>query len=196
MPKLYYQGHGSFRLISDKSIVIYVDPFAGDGYNRNADLILITHHHNDHCHPELVPKKSGCKIITDREAIKEGVYGSFRVRGVRVRALPATNEYHDPRECVGYLITMDGLKIYAAGDTSETDAMSELILQRLDYCLLPVDGTQNMNPISASICAARIGARHSIPIHTKYGSLFDEGIARQFDVPGRLIVRPGQEIEL
>jgi len=196
MPRLYYQGHASFRLISDKGVVVYVDPFAGDGYDKSADVVLVTHDHNDHNQVQLVNRKSTCRVITEKEALINGEYSTFRVKGVLVRAVPATNEHHDPRECVGYIITMDGLRIYAAGDTSESDFMVELVWQKLDYALLPVDGVYNMDVINASICAARIGARRTIPIHTKPGELFSEEVARRFDVPGRLILRPGEEISL
>jgi len=196
MPTLYYQGHASFRLVSDKGTVVYVDPFAGDGYDREADLVLVTHDHGDHNCVGLVKRKPKGKIVTEKEALTNGTYNTFRVKDVFVRAVPATNEHHDPRECVGYVITVDGIKIYAAGDTSETDAMGEMIWQKLDYALLPVDGVYNMDVVNAAICAARIGAHWTIPIHTKPGELFDETVARRFDVPGRLIVRPGEEIEL
>ena len=33
MPKLLYQGHGSFRLTGNDGFVIYVDPYAGEGYD-------------------------------------------------------------------------------------------------------------------------------------------------------------------
>lgn len=42
MAKLLYQGHGSLRLITDSGKVIYIDPFAGEGYDVPADLILVT----------------------------------------------------------------------------------------------------------------------------------------------------------
>jgi len=42
MPKLLYQGHGSYRLTCDNSFTIYVDPYAGEGYDKPADLILVT----------------------------------------------------------------------------------------------------------------------------------------------------------
>ena len=196
MPRLYYQGHASFRITSDKGLVIYVDPFAGDGYDEEADVVLVTHDHGDHNQIGLVRQRPKCRVITEKEALVDGVYNTFRVRGVQIRAVPATNEYHDPRDCVGYIIIVDGVKLYAAGDTSESDFMVELVWQKLDYALLPVDGIYNMDPVNASICAARIGANRSIPIHTKPGELFDESVARRFDVPGRLIVRPGEEIDL
>ena len=51
MAKLYYQGHGSFRLTSQNGTVLYVDPYAGDGYLLPADYILVTHEHGDHPFP-------------------------------------------------------------------------------------------------------------------------------------------------
>lgn len=196
MPRLLYQGHASFRLISDSGVVVYVDPYAGDGYDLAADLVLVTHRHDDHFNLSLVELKPKGQIITDLEAMTNGIYNSFRVRRVGVRAVPAFNDHHDPRETVGYIITIDGVKLYAAGDTSETDAMGEMIWDKLDYALLPIDGEHNMDPVQASICAARIGAHCSIPIHMKPGALFDIEMARKFDIPSRLILKPGDEIEL
>lgn len=194
--KLLYQGHGSFRLTGSGGYVIYVDPYAGDGYDLPADLVLVTHDHEDHNCVELITQCYGCRVITAHEALVNGQYQRFELPGAEVSAVPAMNENHDPRECVGYFITLDGIKIYAAGDTSETEAMTGMLQAFLDYALLPIDGIYNMNPIEAAVCAAKIGARRTIPIHMKPGELFDAGMARQFDVPGRLIIQPGQEIEL
>lgn len=196
MAKLLYQGHASFRLVSDKGVVVYVDPFAGEGYDLPADIVLVTHRHDDHNQVHLVRKKPKCRVITNEEALVGGTYNSFKVRRVSIDAVPATNEHHDPRECVGYIIVIDGVKLYAAGDTSETDAMGEMFWQKIDYALLPIDGVRNMGPRTASICAARIGSRYAIPIHMKPGTLFDIEMARKFDIPNRLILRPGEEIEL
>ena len=48
----------------------------------------------------------------------------------------------------------------------------------------------------ASACADLIGAKYSIPIHLKPGALFDRGRAERFTGKNRLIVQPGEEIEL
>ncbi|MDL2317504.1 MBL fold metallo-hydrolase [Eubacteriales bacterium OttesenSCG-928-A19] len=196
MPRLLYQGHASFRLVSDKGVVIYVDPYAGEGYDLPADIVLITHHHPHHSALERVICRAKTRVITDVEAQVNGIYNTFRIRRVGIRAVPATNDHHDPRETVGYIITVDGVRIYAAGDTSETEAMGDMLWMKLDYALLPVDGVHNMNATNASICAARIGARYSIPYHTKPGELFNRDIARRFDIPSRLILEPGDEIDL
>jgi len=48
MPKMLYQGHGSFRLTCDDGRVIYADPCVGEGHDLPTDVILVTHQHGDH----------------------------------------------------------------------------------------------------------------------------------------------------
>ena len=81
--------------------------------------------------------------------------------------MPAANQNHDPACCVGFLIEVDGKKVYAAGDTSITEAMAGFAALGLDWALLPIDGVYNMDPKEASRAAALIGAAHSVPIHMK-----------------------------
>jgi len=45
MATLLYQGHGSFRISTVDGKVIYIDPFAGEGYDLPADLIMVSHQH-------------------------------------------------------------------------------------------------------------------------------------------------------
>ena len=46
--RLLYQGHASLRIVTAEGMVIYIDPYAGEGYDLPADLILVTHNHSDH----------------------------------------------------------------------------------------------------------------------------------------------------
>ena len=48
MPKLLFQGHGSYRLTANDGRIVYVDPYKGKGYDAPADIILVTHQHSDH----------------------------------------------------------------------------------------------------------------------------------------------------
>ena len=113
-----------------------------------------------------------------------------------MEAVPAYNKNHKKEECVGYILRVDGVTIYAAGDTSTTDAMAGFAARHLDYALLCMDGVYNMDREEAQKCARLIGAKHNIPIHMKPGGLFDEEMANAFDAPGKLVVRPGEEIQL
>ncbi len=197
MPKLLYQGHGSYRITSDEGIVIYVDPDAGKGYDTPADIILVTHQHSDHNQTQMVTKKDDCTIIENMNALKDGKYNSFIVKGVQIEAVPAYNKNHNPKECVGYVITVDDVKIYGAGDTSTTQEMETLLPKyHLDYALLPIDGIYNMDANEAALCAEMIKAKHNIPIHMKPGELFDINMAEKFNVKNPLIIKPTEEIEL
>jgi L-ascorbate metabolism protein UlaG (beta-lactamase superfamily) len=46
--KLLYQGHGSLRITAADGRVIFLDPYAGEGYDKPGDIILVTHQHDDH----------------------------------------------------------------------------------------------------------------------------------------------------
>ena len=196
MAKLLYQGHGSYRITSEKGTVVYVDPFAGEGYDEEADLVLVTHEHRDHNALNLVRVKEGGHVLRASGMLEEGRYQTRRLGDISVHAVPAYNKKHDRNACVGYLIGVDHKLIYAAGDTSTTDFMEKLAAEQIDYALLPIDGVYNMDEKEASACAKLIGARHTIPVHMKPGELFDRKKAEAFEADGRLILEPGQAIEL
>jgi L-ascorbate metabolism protein UlaG (beta-lactamase superfamily) len=196
MPKFYYQGHGSYRLTSDEGRVIYVDPYAGDGYDKPADIILVTHQHDDHNKVEMCAKKAGCRLITNEDALEGGRHNSFDINGIKIQAVEAKNLMHNPKSCVGYIITLDGVKVYASGDTSKTKQMETFAQMKLDYSILCGDGIFNMGLKEAAECAKLIGAKHNIIIHLKPGALFSRKMADKWDAPNKLIIEPGEEISL
>lgn len=147
MAKLLYQGHGSFRLVSEKGTVVYVDPYVGEGYDMEADLVLVTHEHHDHNAVELVTVKEGGRVLRAADMLEEGRYQTRVLGDITVHAVPAYNKNHDRSACVGYLIGVDHKRIYAAGDTSTTDFMEKLAGEHLDYALLPIDGVYNLSLI-------------------------------------------------
>jgi len=196
LTNLLYQGHGSFRLISADKTVVFIDPYAGAGYDQPADLILITHQHDDHNKTELITQKPGCTVISNAEALAGGKHNSFTLKGIAIEAVAAQNKNHPPDQCVGYILTVDGLKLYFSGDTSITEQMSGFAAKKLDYAFLCADGIYNMSLTEAAECAKLIGARHNVPIHLKPGELFDRTMAEQFAGPNRLIIEAGEEVEL
>jgi L-ascorbate metabolism protein UlaG (beta-lactamase superfamily) len=194
--KLLYQGHGSFRITAADGRVIYIDPYVGEGYDMSADILLVSHQHSDHNRTALVTQKPGCKVITNVEALAGGKHNTFDIGGIIIEAVEASNANHDPTQCVGFILTVDNIRIYIAADTSKTKSMESFAARKLDYALLPIDGHYNMDANEAAECARLIGAKVNIPVHMKPGELFDRERAEAFNAPGRRIVAAGEEIDL
>lgn len=197
--KLLYQGHGSLRIVTAEGKVIYIDPYAGEGYNLPADLILVTHGHQDHTAVKLIKNRNdGCQVITYKEALVKGEYKTYDLGFAAVEAVQAgNNKNHNIKECVGWLITLsDGIIVYVSGDTSTTEQMVELSGRNIDYAFFCCDGIYNMDMDEAVACAKLVNAKHSIPYHMAPGQLFDGKRAELFDAPGKLIIPAGEEITL
>lgn len=197
--RLLYQGHGSLRIVTAEGKVIYIDPYVGEGYDLPADLILITHGHQDHNNVNVIKQRNDdCRVITWKEALVKGDYKTFDFGYATVEAVQAgNNRNHDIRECVGWLITLSGgVSVYASGDTSTTEQMEELAGRDIHYAFFCCDGIYNMDMEEAVTCAKLVNARHSIPYHMKPGSLYDKRLAETFDAPNRLLIEAGEEITL
>ena len=196
MAKLLYQGHGSLRLTSNSGTVVYIDPYAGEGYDKPADLIMVTHQHHDHNEINLPAHANDCEIIQNMDALKGGEYRKFTVKDINIEATEAYNRNHHKNECVGYLVSVDGILIYFAGDTAQTKQMETFADRQIDYAFLPIDGIFTMNIKAAVECAKLIKAKHTVPIHMKPGKLFDAKTAAKFVTDGAMVIEAGQEIEL
>lgn len=196
MAKLLYQGHASIRITTDSGKVIFVDPYAGEGYEPRADLVLITHEHYDHNAVQLINMDSKTIVLRSKEALKDGKYFSFDFYGIHIQAVPAYNQKHSVNECVGYIIDVDGVRVYHGGDTSRTGFMSKLKDAKIDYLLLPIDGIYNMGPQEATECAELIQPKQFIPIHMKPGALWDINQDMKVTASMTILVRPGDEINL
>lgn len=200
--KLLYMGHASLRITTAEGKVIYIDPYAGDGYAPTADLILVTHSHFDHTQLDKIENRApDCRIITWKEALKGGKHQTFDLGYVTVEAVEAGyNRNHNVKDCVGYVLTLaDGVSVYVSGDTSETKQMARLADRQIDYAFFCCDGIYNMGPQEASKCAALVGAKHNIPYHViaAGGSVyFDRAAAERFTADNRLILDAGEDIEL
>jgi len=89
------------------------------------------------------------------------------ISGIKVEAVPAYNpekQFH-PREnnWVGYVIDVDGFRIYHSGDTDVIAEMKEL--RNIDVALLPVGGTYTMSPEEAAQAVSMFSPRKAIPMH-------------------------------
>jgi L-ascorbate metabolism protein UlaG (beta-lactamase superfamily) len=201
---LTYLGRASVKIRTASGFVIYIDPYAPGDYSETADLILVTHGHDDHNQVRLVSRRAGAVVAAPAGAVSvggarvvsEGARFELSGGAIKVEALPAANKNHDRRDCVGYLLSFQGLVLYHAGDTDYLPEMERLASRGVDYALLPCDGFYNMGPAEAARCAQAIKARHVIPIHSEKSGLFGERNALAVGCSGLLVLRPGERANL
>ena len=77
--------------------------------------------------------------------------------------------------------------------------MAEMADMEIDYAFYRCDGVYNMGLKEAVRCAEPVEAKHNIPYHnstSNRGEMFDRDLAEQFNTPNRLIVYPGEQLEL
>jgi L-ascorbate metabolism protein UlaG (beta-lactamase superfamily) len=175
--KIHWLGHDSILL--EGSVVVIVDPYQ-IGTSRKADIILISHDHFDHCSPEDVAKvqKEDTVIVTNQQSAKN-LKGDIRVvapgdrlqvKGMDIEVWPAynTNKDFHPKKAgmLSFVITLDGVRYYHAGDTDLIPEMKEL---NADVAFLPVSGTYVMTADEAVEAARAIKPKLAIPMH--YGSI-------------------------
>lgn len=173
LEKISWLGHDGFRIDTGKTI--YVDPYQITT-GVPADYIFITHDHYDHCSPEDIQRiqKIETVIVTSSEAAKN-LDGDIRVvkpgdrlriDSISVEVVPSYNinkQFH-PRAAgmLGFIITVDGVRIYHAGDT---DLIPEMKTIKADIALLPVSGTYVMTAEEAAEAALAIRPVVAVPMH-------------------------------
>lgn len=172
-------GHSSFLIEGDKTV--YIDPYVLPAGSKKADIILVTHEHFDHFDrskiKELLKQSTeviippGCasgldckfKIIREEETIE--------LDSVKVTAVPAYNvnkfrmgniPFHAKGEGFGYILGMNGVKVYHASDT---DFIPEMKKVKADIAILPIGGTYTMDCREAAEAANAIKPKVVIPMH-------------------------------
>jgi len=185
LERIHWLGHDAFQI--DGPPTIYFDPYKLGRRNPKADVILITHDHSDHCSPGDMAKIQGddTTIVTvaaaaarlkgDIRIVKPG--DRVTVKGIEVEVVPAYNvnkfrspgvPFH-PKESgyVGFVITLNGQRIYHAGDTDPIPEMADL--GEIDIAFLPVSGTYVMTAEEAVEAARTINPKVAIPMHIGRG---------------------------
>ena len=177
--------HGSLEICYN-GVSIQIDPVSGlgkptdyDAEFPKADVILVTHEHHDHLDPEAIAALTGPETIlilneTSRDIIGRGEAihnGESRELpgGVKLEAVPAYNttpgreQFHPKGNGNGYVLSIDGLRIYVAGDTENIPEMSEL--KFVDVAFLPVNQPYTMTPEQCIAAAKLIRPKVLIPYH-------------------------------
>lgn len=187
---LRWYGHASFAIKADK--IIYIDPWKIPDSAPKADLILVTHSHFDHFSQNDINllKKRGTILICSSDCVSKAsgdVRGitpgeEIEVQGIKIKAVPSYNpskSFH-PRnnKWLGYIVTVNGVSVYHAGDTDFIPEMRDL--GPIHIALLPVGGHYTMNAEQAAKAANIIKADISIPMHYGAGVIGSAEDAQKF----------------
>ena len=176
-------GHGSFMMkINDK--IIHVDPSTREAnYSElpDADLVLITHHHGDHCDAKAVEaiKKESTKIITTQLAVDQLGFGDVLASdgtteaiGLKISSIPAYNlvhkrdngeAFHVKGTCNSYIVTIGDKRIFIGGDTENTPEMKAL--KDIDMAFLPMNLPYTMTPEMVADAAIAFKPKILYPYH-------------------------------
>lgn len=176
--------HSSIKINEGK--VIYFDPFKINKQYNDADIIFITHDHYDHYSEEDIDKviKPDTIIVIPEgmqvKLLKKGVRNSniitvepektYVVEGLKFETIPAynVNKAFHPKDngWVGYILEIDGIRYYIAGDTDITEENKRV---KCDIAFVPVGGTYTMDFKEAAELVNEIKPKVAVPIH--YGSI-------------------------
>jgi len=180
--KVRWLGHDSFVLQGSKTVVL--DPFKAKG-DYKADVLLISHEHFDHLSEDDIKRFSGeFTTIVAPKICEQQLRGSraqkvliepgskTQVKGLTIETIPAYNidkfrapgKVFHPKEDgrVGYVVTLDGVRFYHAGDSDATPEMKAL---DVDVAFLPVSGTYVMTPEEAAGAAKAMKTKVAVPMH-------------------------------
>ena len=174
-------GHSTIKML-DKDKVIYIDPYNIKEDKKDADIIFITHAHYDHFSEEDIIKiknENTIIVITEdiynkvielgfleKKIIKVMPKEEYKIGNIRFQTIPAYNidkKFH-PKEnmWVGYLININNIRYYIAGDTDITNENKKV---ECDVAFLPVGGTYTMDYKEAAELANIIRPKIVVPIH-------------------------------
>jgi L-ascorbate metabolism protein UlaG (beta-lactamase superfamily) len=183
--------HATF-VLKGAGKTIFVDPVGGPERFKpfgRPDLILVTDIHGDHLHPDTVKAVAGpATTIFAPAAAAEKLEGATPLAngarteagGVAVEAIPMYNltperkERHVKGRGNGYVLTIDGKRIYISGDTEDIPEMRAL--KNIDLAFVCMNLPFTMEVEKAADAVLEFKPKVVLPYHYRgQGGLSDVG---------------------
>lgn len=226
MPKLTFHGQSTFTVETGGARLV-IDPFFADNPLADrkladvgpVDYVLCTHGHFDHF-ADAIPllRQSGATLIATFEIVdfaasqdiaaghKLHIGGGFNFPFGRVKMTPAvhggsvhgdtTGRY--TTAAGGFLMNLDGKRIYHAGDTGLTMDM-QLLRGQVDVAILPIGDNFTMGPEDAALAVGMIQPEVVVPMHYDTWPLIEQDPQRFADLVGDQaavhVMKPGDVYE-
>jgi L-ascorbate metabolism protein UlaG (beta-lactamase superfamily) len=182
--RFYALVHASIRIEFDGK-EIEIDPVRKLG-NRTinygampkADYIFVTHEHGDHFDKEAIRllQSENTQLVMNKRCAD--MYGPCAVLDndqsatlgvIQVEAVPAYNitegrtQFHPKGRDNGYILTLDGLRIYIAGDTEDIPELKDI--KDIDIAFMPCNQPYTMTPEQLVKAAKIVKPKVLFPYH-------------------------------
>ncbi len=183
--RIYALVHASIRIEYDGQ-EIEIDPVSKLGDRTidyaafsKADYILVTHEHGDHFDKRALAllTDKDTRLITNKRCADMLGYGEVMANGdkkevapgITLEAVPAYNiseghqQFHPKGRDNGFILTLDGLRIYIAGDTEDIPEMAAI--KDIDIAFLPCNQPFTMTPVQLVRAAQTVKPKVLFPYH-------------------------------
>ena len=161
-----------------------------------ADIILVTHEHFDHYDTAALRLLASEKtqLVMNKRCVEMYGTGEVMANGdkkqiaddFKVEAVPAYNTtegrtmFHPQGRDNGYILTIDGLRIYIAGDTEDIPEMADI--KDIDIAFLPCNQPYTMTTEQLVKAAKVIKPKVLFPYH--YGQTDVKNLPEQLKAEG------------
>tara|TARA_R110000850_G_scaffold274786_2_gene412781 strand:+ start:12162 stop:12959 length:798 start_codon:yes stop_codon:yes gene_type:complete len=194
-PEILPISHGSMVLDWDDTVV-YADPVGGkEGFEgkKAPNLILITHQHGDHFHPETLKavKTDNTKIILPQSVAdllpedfsKENLIvmandETKNIMGMSITAIPMYNlreealNFHPKGRGNGYVLEKNSYRVYISGDTEDIPEMRNL--QNIDLAFVCMNLPYTMTVDKAASAVSDFKPKTVVPYHFRGSEGFSD----------------------
>jgi L-ascorbate 6-phosphate lactonase len=202
---IFWLGGAAFAFKTTSGKVVYVDPYLSNSLDHfyswkrlpgspiliqpsevEADLVLVTHAHEDHLDPHTLPEiVQNCTAVfagptSCIEAMRGWCFPAERlieinqgdqkeICGLNITAVyahHASDAGAQTPDAVGYVMDLDGIVVYHTGDTLYDMKLDEAGQYHPDALLVCINGAYgNMPPDDAAILTSKINPTVVIPMH-------------------------------
>lgn len=194
MMNVSWHGQSCVKIITNNKQTILIDPLISDNplcdldaRTVPADMIILTHAHNDHVgDTAAIAQRTGALIIANVE-----LAGYFAKRGYQTHGMQPGGQYafsfgtlkftpaihsssyedehgqlHALGIAAGLILDIEGHIIYHAGDTALFSDIKLIGEQHdIDLAFLPIGDNFTMGPTDAALAASWLNCKKAVAIH-------------------------------